>query len=151
MLSLLRNLEFRRVLGPVAAGTSTQTTDAVNTSGVQTVLFVVGLGTLTATNVTTMTLRGSDDDVTYADMQDESNTDQAVTIYDTENNKLVLVEVVKPKQKYVKLQIARATANAVIDLVIAILGVWHRTLPVTQDTTHVSHYGNLSAISPDLE
>lgn len=151
MLSLLKNLEFRRVLAPVVAGTSTQTTSAVNTSGVQTVLFIVGLGTLTATNVTTMTLRGSDDDITYADMEDEDGVDQEVTIYDSEDNKLVLVEVVKPRQKYVKLQIARATANAVIDLVIAILGVWHRTLPVVQDNDHVSHYGNLSAISPELE
>lgn len=151
MLSLLKNLEFRRVLGPVVAGTSTQTTSAVNMSGVQTVLFVVGLGTITAGGVVTCTLRGSNDDSTYGDLEDDADANQEVTIYDSEDNLLVLIEVVKPRQKYIKLQIVRATANAVIDLVIAIMGVWHRTLPVVQDTAHVSHYGNLTAISPVLD
>lgn len=143
MLSLLKNLEFRRVLAPVVAGTSTQTTSSVDCAGVQTLLFVVGLGTMSSGATVTPTLTGSTDDSSFSAL-----ASSGVTVYDSEDNLLLLVEVVKPVQRYVKLQLARGVANTVIDLVIAICGVWHRNLPVTQDSTHVTHYGNSSQISP---
>jgi len=143
MLSLLDNIQIKRVLAPVVAGTSTQTTSSVDCAGKQCVLFVTGLGTLSAGNVNTVKIQGSDDNSAWVDL-----TASSFTVPDSEDNLLVLAQVVRPVHRYVRLSIARATANAVIDLVIAISGVFVRNHPLANDGADISHYGNLNVVSP---
>lgn len=145
MLSLLKNFRLLRVKGPVAAGQTAVKSDGVDMAGAQSCLFVVGLGTLSAGNVTTVKLQGSNTDVdgNYVDLASSS-----YNVQDSEDNLLALIEIIKPKYRYVRVVVTPATANGVIDLIIAMVGVTLRNLPVTQSTSHCTHYGNLSVVSP---
>jgi hypothetical protein len=149
MLSLLKNILFRRLSNAVAAGTSTVNSASVDLedTGARSVLFGILFGTLTSTNVNTITIQGSTDDVTFVDYE---NDDVAFTVPDDQDNKLVLCEIIKPKYRYVRVEVARATANAVIDGIFAAISCFHRNSPITQGA-EVSAYGQISAVSPDLE
>lgn len=143
MLSLLKNLEVFRVLAPTVAGTTTIVTSSVDCAGLQTVLFIVGVGTITSGGSFVPTFEGSDDDVSFSPL-----AASGVNVLDGADDKLLLIEIVKPRQRYIRLSLDRNTANVVFDLGIAIGGVWHRNLPVTQPTASVTSYGNVSQISP---
>lgn len=145
MLSFIKNIEFLRVNAPVAAGTTAVKSAGVDMAGCQVVCFVVGLGTLTDTNVTAIKLQGSDTDVDgdYADLASSS-----FNVQDSEDSKLALIECVKPRYRYTRVVVTPGTANGVIDLIIALRGVTLRNIPVTQPTASVTHYGNLSVVSP---
>lgn len=144
MFSLLKNYKFHRVLAPVAAGTTDQKTSGVNRENAQTILFCVGLGAIVSTGTVTIKAQGSDTDVDgdYVDLEGASFASA-----DDQDSKLHLLEVVRPKYKFTRLYIDLGTANTTIDLVIAMVGNYPRTLPVTQPAT-VSSYGNLSVVSP---
>jgi hypothetical protein len=142
MLSIINNFLLKRVENAVAAGTTDQESDSVDMAGCQSCCFVALFGAITATGTAALRIQGSNDDSNWSDYADSD-----FTVYDSEDNLLALIEIIKPIHRYVRLYIDRATANAVIDGVIAIIGVSLRNLPVTQGAT-VSHYGNLSLVSP---
>lgn len=145
MLSILKNFLVKRALAPVAAGTTTQYTSWMDMQSFQTIMFIAGIGTQTSTNVFTPTIQVSNDQSTIYDLP------ATFDVPDTQSNKLALIEVVRPGYRYVRLKIARTTANAVIDLVVAILGYYPKaTVPLTQDTGsgQTTSYGNQSWVSP---
>lgn len=148
MLSLLKNLLFRRLSNAVAAGTTTvnSSTIDIEDTGARSVLFGILFGTLTSTNVNTITIQGSTDDSTWVDY---AHADVQFTVPDDQDNKLVLCEIIKPKYRYVRVSVARATANAVIDGIFGCVDCFHRNSPITQGD-EVSAYGQISAVSPDL-
>lgn len=147
MFSLLKNFEFHRVLAPVAAGTTDQKTSGVDRGNAQTLLFCVGLGAIVSTGTVVIKAQGSDTDVDgdYVDLAGAE-----ITSADDQDNKLHLLEIVRPRYKYTRVYIDLGTANTTIDLVIAMVGNYPRTLPVTQPST-VSSYGNVSVVSPAQE
>lgn len=149
MLSLLKNILFRRLSNAVVAGTTEvdSATVDLDDTGARSVLFGVLFGTLTATNVNTITIQGSTNDSSWVDYEHD---DVQFTVPDDQDNKLVLCEIIKPKYRYVRLKITRATANAVIDGIFAAIDFFHRSSPVTQGA-EVSSYGQISAVSPDLD
>lgn len=143
MLSLIKNLKFYRVLAPVAAGTTDQKTSGVLVGGKKTIAFVVGLGAIVSTGTVTIKAQGSNDDV------DANYVDIASATFasaDDQDNKLHLLEVVRPTYKYVRCYIDLGTANTTVDLVIAIVGNFFRTLPVSQPSD-VSSYSGTSKVS----
>lgn len=127
------NQKLIRVLAPQVAGTGdTIPTAAVRTRGFSGIEFIVGFGAITATAVTKVKLQGSDDNATWSDIEGSS-----VTVADTEDGTVVRLEVYKPRTQYVRAAIVRATANAVVDLAVALCNLPGQA-PVTQDAT-VSH------------
>ena len=146
MLSILKNFKFYRVLAPVAAGTTDQKTTGVDCAGVDTVLFCIGFGTVTSGAVITVKLQGSDTDVDgdYVDLVAPAT---AAVIADSESDKLVRVECVRPQQRYIRAYIDLGTANAVIDLAVAMTGVNIRNAAPLVQPTDVSNYGEVSAVS----
>jgi hypothetical protein len=108
-----------RSLNAVAAGTGdTQNGTAIDTLDWDGIMFVFAFGTITASAVTTIkaqqgtTSNGSD----AADLE---GTSQSVA--DTDDNKILCIDIYRPRERYVRPVITRATANAVIDGVFAIL------------------------------
>lgn len=109
----------------VSTGVAAGSTDITNLAGVDTfgfagVLFLVQLGTLTATQVTSLRAQYSNDDAAtdaYADIEGSGTGNAA----DGDSGKLLVIDISRPKKRYVKPIIKRATANAVITSVIAIL------------------------------
>jgi hypothetical protein len=117
MENFLGEHKVTRLSNAVAAGTTDVNATHVDMSGYEGVVFVAALGTLTATAATGMHAQQgqlSDD----SDMADLAGTQ--LNMVDTEDNKLLVLEVVHPEERYVRPVLDRATANAVIDGIIAI-------------------------------
>jgi hypothetical protein len=107
--------------GVIAAGAA----DITNLAGVDTFGFsgcaiLVQMGALSATQVTSLRGQYSNDDAAadpYADIEG-SSTGNAL---DADSNKLLVLDIYRPKKRYIKPIIKRATANAVITSVVVIL------------------------------
>ncbi|MCA0354712.1 MAG: hypothetical protein LCH85_22185 [Chloroflexi bacterium] len=132
MESLTNNVKIVRVLNAVAAGTSSQNSSVVDTQGYEAVTFVAAFGALTATQVTSVKVQQG----TQAGGGDMTDLEGTLTgpLADGDGNKLITVEVIKPRERYVRAVINRGTANAVIDGVFAIL-TNPRVAPITQDSS----------------
>lgn len=130
-----------RVSNAVAAGTSDVNTawvDVANSDGVR---FMVAFGTLTSTQVTNVKLQGAclANQADAADLLDSTSGTviKTANLADADSNKLAIVEVYKPKVRYVRAVIDRGTANAVIDGAFAHL-ILNNPLPYTSNTTSVA-------------
>lgn len=99
----------------VAAGTTdTLLSDVIDTAGYEGVRIVVGFGTITSTAVTSIKVRQCDTSGgTYADLEGSS-----ITVADDDDNQIAVIDVYRPRERYLKTSISRATANAVIDFAI---------------------------------
>ena len=117
-----------------AAGTTAVAGTAIDLQATpaDNVRFVVQLGTLTATQVTSLSIQSSPDNSTWTTIATTANC------ADADSNKLLIAEWVRPNTRYVRPYINRGTANAVIAGGIAILSNTRKEA-VTQDTT-VSQY-----------
>jgi len=128
-----------RVLNATVAGTTAVNTSSVDLQNKDSCRFIVAFGALTATQVTSVKLQGSQDNSTWADLLDVDSGTVITTgnLADADSNKVVSIEVYKCKRRYVRAVISRATANAVID------GAWgelvlRNTLPMVLDATQAS-------------
>lgn len=131
MNSMLKECKMTRVMTAQAAGTDDVNSDVVDMQGFEGVEFCACFGTLTASAVTSVKVQqGAKSD--GSDMADLAGT--SVSIADTDDNKMVLVDVYRPEKQYVRLVVDRGTANAVIDCVCA-CQYGARKVPVTQSTT----------------
>lgn len=129
MLSLVKDALITRVSNAVAAGTTDVECTAVDMAGYDAVVFVVALGTITSSAVTSVKVQHSDDNSTFADV-----AASAITVADDDDNQLFVAEVLRPTKRYVRCVIDRGTANCVVDSVVAIQHAARET-PVTQPAT----------------
>ena len=118
----------------VAAGSADSNGSSVNMAGFQGVTFIASLGTLTAGAVTALKAQQSSDDGSTDGWSDIEGS--AVDVADSEDNTLVYLDIVRPTKQYVRPVVERATANAVINAVIA-LQYGADVQPVTHDATTV--------------
>ncbi|MGW8256006.1 MAG: hypothetical protein ACWGMZ_00820 [Thermoguttaceae bacterium] len=111
--------KITRVLNAEAAGSGdTVVSDSVDMKGFCDVTFIVALGACASSATGTVKAQQSSDDGsadTFADLLGTGMT------YDQDSdNKLLVLEIVEPRERYVRCAIARAAANSAIDSVIAI-------------------------------
>lgn len=133
MINLSKECKLIRHSVAVAAGTSTITPSAgVDTKGFDSVLFVVAFGAIVTAAVTSIKVQQSSDDGVADGYSDLTGT--SVTVLDSYDDKLVYVEVVRPLKRYLKLLVLRATQNATVDGIVAILSGAH-DVPTTHDST----------------
>ena len=128
-MNISRGIKFTRVLDAVAAGTSDQNSSSVDMKCFDSVTFAVGSGAITASAVTSIKLQGSDDDSAWSDL-----AGTAVSVADSDDNKMVLAEINQPQQRYVRCVVDRGTQNAVIDFAVAMQSKANKA-PVTQSST----------------
>ncbi|MAV35188.1 MAG: hypothetical protein CMJ59_06985 [Planctomycetaceae bacterium] len=128
-MNVSRGIKFTRVLDAVAAGTSDQNSSSVDMKSYDAVTFVVGFGAITASAVTSIKLQGSDDDLSFSDL-----AGTAITVADSDDDKIVLSEINQPQQRYVRCVVDRGTQNAVIDFAVALQNKANKA-PVTQSST----------------
>lgn len=112
------------------AATTDITSDAVDCSNCDGVVFIVSFGTITSGAVTSIKVQQCDTSGgSYADL-----TGTAQTVADTHDNKTFLVDVFRPQEQFLKLVVDRGTQNAVVGSIIAIkYNAGQR--PVTQGST----------------
>jgi len=132
-MNLSKECKLVRHSAAVAAGTSAITPSAgIDMKGFDSCLFVAAFGTITSGAATSIKVQQSSDDGVADGYSDLTGT--SVTVLDTYDDKLVYVEVVRPAKRYLKLIVSRATQNAVLDGITAILSGAH-DVPTTHDTT----------------
>jgi hypothetical protein len=140
-VNLSKSVKVTRVMNAVAAGTSEQTSSALDMAGFESVEFLVSFGTITAGAVTSIKIQQSDDDGVadaYSDLLGSS-----LSIADTGSNKMLVYDLVKPMKRYIKILVERGTANAVIDGIVA-LQYGPRHMPVVHSTTVAGSELNIS-------
>jgi len=57
-----------------------------------------------------------------------------VTVADSDDNKITIIEVVHPRERYLRTIVSRATANSTVDGILAVLSHPSK-MPTTQDST----------------
>lgn len=138
-MNLLKNIKLTRVMNDVVAGTTEQKSSVIDMQGYDGVIFVLLVGDITSTCVLTATVNQN----TANSTSSPSPTAIAnavvgpITAGASDNdNGVYVIDVYRPVDRYVFLDITRTTANAVIDGVIAIqyCGI-HK--PTTQDATTI--------------
>lgn len=111
--------DTRISVNATAAGTGdTITGTAIDTLGWDGIMLIYLFGAITSTAVTTCKVQGGSAS-DGSDAADLAGTAQSVA--DTDDNKAVLVDIYRPMQRYIRPAIVRATANVVINNVIAVL------------------------------
>lgn len=117
-MNLSKGIKITRALNAVAAGTTSQNGSILDMSGFDGVMFVAALGTLTATQVTSLKAQQGAL-VGGGDMADLAGS-AVGPLADADSNKCLVLDVYRPQKRYVRPVVVRGTANAVIDGVIAI-------------------------------
>jgi len=131
MMNLARNLRIARAMNAVAAGQTNQNGGVIDMANYEGVVFIAALGTLAPGAVTGMKAQQGNQ-ANLSDAADLAGT--AVSIADAEDNELLVLDIYRPAERYVRAVVTRGTADATIDGVIAIQ-YGPRVLPVTQDAT----------------
>ena len=126
----------------VAAGAADINSDVVDMQNFENVRFMVGFGAITSGAATSIKVQQGTD-ATVTDAADLLGT--SVTVADTDDNQVAIVEIYKPRERYLRVVTKRATQNSVVDFAIAEL--WGaKKLPITDDAA--TTIGNEIHISP---
>lgn len=119
-MNLSKTIGPVRVMNEIAAGITTpQNGTHVDMQGFDGVLFILFLGALTATQVTQLKAQGGAL-VNDSDMADLAGSGGGVVIPDGASNKIVMLDIYRPQQRYIRPVVIRGTANAEINGIIAI-------------------------------
>jgi len=121
-------VNFERVSNAVAAGSTVISSAGVQVAGGDSVLFLIALGTVTT--APTVHAEQSSDDASadaYADLENS----EIDTIADADDNLLVLLDIRRPQEEYVRCVVDRTAGNVVIDGIFALV-YDSKELPVTQ-------------------
>lgn len=117
-MQMLKHINFQIGVAPTAAGLTDVNGAGVDLQGYEGCLFILGFGTITVNGVQGLKAQASDDDGSGDAYSDLAGT--LVAAADTDDDKLVVLDVHKPAKRWIRPVVERATANSVIDLVIAI-------------------------------
>ncbi len=134
MLALAKNTKITRVMNAKAAGATAQNGTAVDMQNWEGVMFVALFGALTATQVTS--IKAQQSTAKSSGFSDLENTEVG-SLDDDDGNKALVLDIKNPRERYVRCVVSRATANAVIDGVVAIQ-YGPRKMPAAHDSTVVA-------------
>ena len=116
-LQLGRALKIIKVMGAVAAGTTEQNGTAVDLSGYEGVMFVAHFGAITAAGVQSL----SADQGATSGTATDAIAGSKVVVADDDDDRVAVLDIYRPRDRWVRPVIARATQNAVINGVVAYL------------------------------
>lgn len=138
--SLLHAAKFDKTsVAATAAETAITTGDILDLAGYDSVCAIAILGEVTTASVPTLKAYIGDDSTLAGGAYCTTTAMHTASGNDADNTLLVL-DVVKPGKRYIRFDLTRASANSVIDSIIAIR-YNARTIPVAQDETEVSGSG----------
>jgi hypothetical protein len=118
----------------VAAGT-TDITDAtaIDMTGFEGVRFIYSFGAITSGSVSSVAAAGLDTSSPTPGTDDLAGTKIAVA--DTADDTLFILDIYKPRQRYIRPFVKRATQNAVLNSIVAEQYGHAGLLPITKDAT----------------
>lgn len=131
--SLLRECEFVPVENSVAAGQATTVGEIVDTQGYGAACFVYKLGAVTdGAAVTLKIYQGTD--ATVSDVAEMSGASAAIATASSDSDQYLIVDVIKPRERYLRPTIVTATQDVEIDSAFCIL-YNPSAKPITQPAT----------------
>ncbi|HEV1992417.1 MAG TPA: hypothetical protein VGR34_06095 [Candidatus Dormibacteraeota bacterium] len=132
-VNLSKNFNVVRVQNAAAAAATPLVGTHVDMQGWDNVVFIYGVGALTATQVTALKAQNGN----AVGDGDQADITGAITpaMADGDSNRLLVLEVVRPLLRYVRPTLNRATANAVVDFGIAIQYSGDKVPPAALDAT----------------
>lgn len=134
-MNLSKRTKLIRHSAAVAAGTSVITPGSgVDCQGFRSCRFIASFGTIVAGAATSVEVHQSSDDGSS-----DSYTallGSKITVADDDDNKLVAVDIVAPRERYLKLVVNRATQDATLDGIVAEL-YDPSEIPTTDDSSTV--------------
>jgi len=142
--NIIKNCKFQQEITVTngAAGTSDITGSIIDMEGYEGCVFILQLGAITSGAVTSCYLKQSADSGLSG--ATSLTTATTVTIADTDDEKVIVIDVYRPTKRYIALFVDRGTQNAVVSAVAMQYGA--RQAPVTQGTG--IHASSLLAVSP---
>jgi len=135
-MNLLKNCLIKEVAAPVAAASDTdQNSDILDMQGYDGVCFIVPVTDSVATGVATLTVEQNSDnsDTGMAALSGGAATGTSAENDDL-NNKLLIVDVYRPRERYVQGVITSTTANIAFGNMIAIQYKGSKC-PITADSS----------------
>ena len=134
MRTFTENEKFERLLDLTAAGFGDTLTSAeLDTTGFESVTLLAALGAVTATGTCQMKARGcATSEGVYDDI-----ASAMLNATDTDSQKIMQIELYRPAYRYIKVTLARGTANVAVSGVFSILRD-AKVVPITlsADVTH---------------
>ena len=128
-----KDFKFVLAMDAVAAGTGdTQVGNTIDTDGFDNCAFIAIVGTVTATGTAQLKAGGgaASNGSDKSDIAGSAGGGATLTA----SNTMALLDIIKPQQRYLTPEIVRATANVVINGVVAVL-YNGRTRPVVEDAS----------------
>ena len=129
--NISNQIKTTRVSNAAAAGTTTINSSSVDMLNYEGVRFTVPFGAIVAGAATSVKANQSADDSTFNDLLGSSQT-----VADTDDNKVFIIDIWRPIDRYVRCTVLRATQNSTVDGIIA-EQYGPRVLPPTNDATTV--------------
>lgn len=130
----LTNKVSTQISNLAAAAGSADITDGfvIDTAGYEGCRFIVQFGTITAGAATSLKVQQAAVKATSTSLTSGADLlGSGVTVGDADDNKLFIIDVYRPRERYLQLHLLRATQNAVLNFAIAEL-YNARVLPVVQ-------------------
>ncbi|MDA0780668.1 MAG: hypothetical protein PQ612_06000 [Rickettsiales bacterium] len=135
-MNLLKNVEFQEVLAPIAAGSSINSdSDIIDMEGFEGVTFITPITDSADTGVATMNIEQNSAN-SASGMAALSGAIATVTsaANDDINGQLLIVDVYRPKERYLRANLTSATANIAYGNTIAVK-YGAKKKPITQGST----------------
>jgi len=134
-MNLSNGIETRRIKPDgstylVAAGAANILSDAIDTTGYEGVRIMIGFGAITSGAATSVKAQQAlTTGGTYADLAGTS-----ITVADTDDGFVAVIDILNPREAFIKIATLRATQNSSVEFIIAEL-YGAREVPVTQGAT----------------
>jgi len=146
-MNLSKSIKVSVVEAAATAGTAVLTTDVLDMSGYEGVIFMALLGDVTASSVLTLTAKGnSANSVSSPTPVTQKATDAFTAGAADADSKLLMVDVYKPPLRYAFATLTRADQNAVVGGIIAIQYGAHNK-PTSQDASVIASAFGLGVAS----
>jgi len=137
-MNLSKNCKITVVAAAAVAATTDVTTDVLDMSGYDGVMFIALTGDVTSGSKLTLTAKANSANSTSSPTPVTQKATTEVTAGATDSDsKAIVVDVYKPTLRYVFAVLARTTQNAVVGGVIAIQ-YKAKAKPTTQDATVIA-------------
>ncbi|NJM54605.1 MAG: hypothetical protein HC841_00540 [Verrucomicrobiae bacterium] len=124
-----------RILSSQTAGaTDISSATVIDTQDFDAARFILSIGVLTATQVTSAKVQQSDDSGGSPDDWTDVEGSEIGPFADDDDEQIAIIDIARPTKRYLRLYIDRATANAEVDGVLC-EQYNARNVPVTQSAT----------------
>ncbi len=130
-MNTAKDEKVTRVANASAAGTTQVDSSSVDMTGFDSVKFITAFGAIVSGAATSVHVATSSDDSTWNDLLGTS-----ITVADDDDNQVTVHEIVKPLERYLRIEVAKATQNSTVDGIVAVQ-YNARKKPTTDDASTV--------------